>query len=101
MPTAILHWFSGGNQQIDSAINNGYYFSVNYSMIQTIKGKSLVTCVPKSKILIETDSPFVSINNKPFLPSDTRNIISLISKIWGDSYDDTKEILWDNFKRIL
>lgn len=99
--TAILHWFSGSNMQIDNAISKGAYFSINYSMMQTNKGKSLITRVPKSKILIETDAPFVSISNKPFLPSDIHYIISSISKIWGNTYDDAKEILWNNFKNIL
>ncbi|MDR2410655.1 MAG: TatD family hydrolase, partial [Bacteroidales bacterium] len=71
----ILHWYSGTKQNQEHAINNGYYFSVNYAMLNSESGRKIIKNIPNDKILLETDSPFTSINGHIYKPSEIRNIV--------------------------
>lgn len=58
--TPILHWYSGTIRNLKIACERGYYFSVNLSMTRTKKFAQMLECIPKDKLLLETDSPFTS-----------------------------------------
>jgi TatD DNase family protein len=55
---SILHWFSGNKNDLDKAIQQGCWFSVGPSMINTKKGRAMIYLMPKDKVLTETDGPF-------------------------------------------
>lgn len=55
----ILHWFTGGKKQFIKAVELGCYFSVNKKMINTENGRNLIKMIPKDKLLVETDAPFI------------------------------------------
>lgn len=55
----ILHWFTGGKKQLIKAVELGCYFSVNKKMINTENGRNLIKMIPKDKLLVETDAPFI------------------------------------------
>lgn len=74
----VLHWFSGTKQQLKRAIDLGCWFSVGPAMIKSKNGKSLVQLMPRDRILLESDGPFVNITNRPALPTDTELVLSLI-----------------------
>ena len=81
----ILHWYSGTKQNQERAINNGYYFSVNHAMLNSESGRKIISNIPDNRILIETDSPFISINGHTYRPSEIGKIvegIGLIKKFW-------------------
>ena len=54
----ILHWFSGNMQEVERANTFGCWFSISPAMLLGKKGKNLVSKMPLSKILPETDAPF-------------------------------------------
>ena len=54
----ILHWFSGTYKELDQAIADGYFFSVNGAMVRSAKGQALVMRMPRERILTETDGPY-------------------------------------------
>ena len=54
----ILHWFSGTNKQLQKAVELGCYFSINERMLK--KDKLNISQIPLDRILLETDSPFLS-----------------------------------------
>lgn len=55
----ILHWFTGSKKQFIKAVELGCYFSVNKKMINTENGRNLIKMIPKDKLLVETDAPFI------------------------------------------
>jgi TatD DNase family protein len=55
----ILHWFTGSEKQLIRAIELGCYFSINKKMLETERGKSIIRKIPKNKLLVETDAPFI------------------------------------------
>lgn len=54
----VLHWFAGTPAQLRSAIELGCWFSVNKSMLETDRGRSLIKSIPTDRILTESDAPF-------------------------------------------
>lgn len=61
---AVFHWFTGNQTILEKIINCGYYLSVNYSMLTSAKGISIIRAIPLDRILIETDAPFGKCNVK-------------------------------------
>ncbi|MBU8772014.1 TatD family hydrolase [Cytobacillus oceanisediminis] len=55
---AIFHWYSGNKEEAHKILEQGYYFSVNYSMLSTRKGFEFIKSIPMDRLLIETDAPF-------------------------------------------
>lgn len=97
----IFHWYSGTKQNQEQAICNGYYFSVNYAMLSSNSGRKIIANIPNNKILIETDSPFIQIDKKPFGPYNIGTIIKRIAEIKEEKTDYMQSILWDNFLNII
>lgn len=54
----IFHWYSGKLSLINSIIEEGYFFSINEKMTLSKMGKSIISKIPKERVLTETDSPF-------------------------------------------
>lgn len=54
----ILHWYSGNMSELNRAIRNNYYFSINGDMLTSKKGRDIVNKIPLDRILIESDAPF-------------------------------------------
>lgn len=55
----ILHWFTGSEKQLIRAIELGCHFSINRKMLDTERGKGVIRRIPKNKLLVETDAPFI------------------------------------------
>ena len=55
----ILHSFGGTKKQAQEAIKQGYYFSIPTSVVRSTHFQELVKIVPISKILTETDCPYL------------------------------------------
>ena len=97
----ILHWFSGSALALRRAIAQGYYFSINPSMIMSAKGCQLIDLIPPSQILTETDGPFVKLKGRSAYPSDVRNVVGQLSNIWNVSEEEAAAIIYNNFRRIV
>jgi TatD DNase family protein len=96
----ILHWYSGTKQAQMQAINNGFFFSVNYAMLSSDSGKKIVANIPNDRLLIETDSPFIKIANQIFNPLNIRKIVEGIAKIKEENGENMQNILWNNFLNL-
>lgn len=96
----VLHWFSGTTKQLERAIDMGCWFSVGPAMIRSKNGKALVERMPKERILTETDGPFVTISNRPALPTDSGLVIKELGLIWSFTEKETENILLTSFNNI-
>lgn len=61
--TGIFHWFSGSSEHLRYAIQQGCYFSVSKRMLASKRGREYVKAIPENRLLLETDAPFVTIQN--------------------------------------
>ena len=98
--TVILHWFSGGLKEVDTAIERGLYFSVNPAMVRSKKGQTLIARMRRDRVLTETDGPFVTVGKRPARPVDVTPVVGHLADVWNCSADEAGDIVMANFNRI-
>jgi TatD DNase family protein len=96
----VLHWFSGSKKQLQRAIDMGCWFSVGPAMVRSMNGKGLVQLMPRNRILLESDGPFVKVSNRPALPTDTELVVKELGLLWSLSFNETRQILMKSFSTI-
>lgn len=97
----VLHWFSGSAKSLDKAVDLGCWFSVGPGMVAGVKGRALVTRMPKDRVLTETDGPFSMIKGKSVYPWDVDRVVTALADIWGIRPDETAAILIDNLRQLV
>ncbi|MDI3545150.1 MAG: TatD DNase family protein [Rikenellaceae bacterium] len=95
---AVFHWYSGIDT-INKIVDLGYYFSINYSMLNSKKGRIIISHIPIDRVLIETDGPFVKYKQKPIFPNDLPHIYNSFSKVFGNR--EFNKIVFNNLKKLL
>lgn len=96
---AIIHWYTGEVSLVKEFIKEGYYFSINPSMLKSLTGKKIITEIPMDRVLVETDGPLCKISGKKIEPSNLVDVYKKINDIYGIS--NSNEIVYSNFKRLL
>lgn len=97
----VLHWFSGGVSELETADRIGCWFSVNPVMLQGEKGKALVSRIPFNRVLPETDGPFTSIAGVQLQPWDAWSVRAPLAELWNMTIAETGEQLKENLGRLL
>ena len=97
----IHHWYSGSLKNLDIAVNKGGYFSVNYQMLNSKKGQMIVNRIPEDRLLLESDGPFIKINNRVFRPVDLETVASKLSSLKNIEKNRLMEILARNLNTLL
>jgi TatD DNase family protein len=95
---AIFHWYSGNKGDAFKIVEQGYYFSVNYSMLSSKKGFEIIKSLPIDRLLIETDAPF----GTTFLKGNTYNLTEIYNQ-FSKRLDVEKfeQVIFQNLKTLL
>jgi len=80
--TTILHWYSGSIKHLETAQNNGGYFSVNSSMLASKNGRKLLSRMDRTRVLTESDGPFTKVNGKMVRARDIPPTIEKLAGFW-------------------
>jgi len=97
-----LHCFTGNFKLIKRAIDLGYSFSIPPTIVRLDHFKQLVERLPSTRILTETDSPFLSpFKDKFNEPSFIKETIKEISKIKKLDEEEIKKIIFMNFQKMF
>lgn len=96
----VFHWFSGSIAEARRAVSTGAYFSVNAHMLQSDRGRALVSSLPIDRILTETDGPFTAAGEAPARPRDVGQALALLDATMGISADEWAKIVLQNLKRL-
>jgi TatD DNase family protein len=99
--TTILHWYSGPVKLIDRALAIGCYFSVNPAMTKSERGREIIRAIPRDRVLIETDGPFMQIEGRPAEPSDGWNVIEYLAQLWSASTTEVEHATDQTFERVV
>ncbi|MFT3697732.1 MAG: TatD family hydrolase [Kofleriaceae bacterium] len=99
--TAVLHWFSGTERELQRASDLGCWFSVGPAMLRSQKGAKLVQGMPHERVLTETDGPFANINGRSALPWDAHEAAAMLSELWALTSDGAEERLLSNLRRLV
>ena len=101
----IFHSYAGDIAQALELTENGFFIGVNGSI--TFKKSDLATFInqiPLEFIVSETDSPFlcpVPNRGKRNDPTQIPVIISKIAELYGKPFEEVKQIITDNAKRLI
>lgn len=97
----ILHWFTGNKTQLKRAVELGCWFSVGPAMLETKKGRDLVSKMPINKLITETDGPFTKIDNNTVMPWNVSLAIEKLASILNIPIDDMDRMLDHNIQQLL
>lgn len=102
----VMHCFSEDWDTAKAALNLGFYIS--FSGIITFKSadelREVAKKVPLNRILVETDSPYltpVPYRGKPNSPAYTYYTVEKIAEIRGESIETIAEATTQNFQKLF
>jgi TatD DNase family protein len=93
---AIFHWYSGKIGTLKKIIDYGCYISINDAMCKSKKGQNIISKLPKDKVLVETDAPFI----KDILPYNNYQVYQYLADIWKIPYNKIIKIIYNNFDNL-
>lgn len=105
----VIHCFTGTKKELLAYLDLGFYIGITGWVCDDIRGKVLQSIIPKiplDRILLETDSPFLTPKNiypKPNF-NEPKNVIEVIKKvasIMKISEDDLIKNAAENRKRLF
>jgi TatD DNase family protein len=97
----IMHWFSGNKTNLQEAISNGYYFSINHQMVNSNSGRDIIKRIPLDKLLIESDAPFTSKLQSEYSLDFVSEIIEFLAANNKINREFIYTQLNNNFKKVI
>jgi len=98
----VLHAFHGSSSLVKKAADSGFYFSIPTNIGRSGQFQGLVKAVPASRLLTETDAPFLAADrNGKSEPAHVAATIQAIAKIKGLAPEDTANLLFGNYQRLF
>lgn len=99
LSTPVLHWFTGSIKEAERAWKLGCWFSINPRMLSTKSGNAIIKSIPLSRVLPETDAPFVEKNGVPYMPWDT-TVVNQLATMYGISVKDMEKTMLYNLQSL-
>lgn len=104
--TGVVHSFSSGTNQLNSALDRGLYIGLNGIMTFTKDEAQLEAArrVPLERLLLETDAPFLSpmpFRNEVCEPQHIVTIAEFLAKLRGQAIEDLSKSTTDNAVRLF
>lgn len=96
----VFHCYSGTLATMKEAIDRGYYISIATNVCRSGHHQILARNVSLDRLLVETDSPFLSPRGGRNEPSFVQDSIRLIARIRGLEPQELARIAAENTKRI-
>jgi TatD DNase family protein len=98
--TPILHWYSGGSRELARAVDLGCWFSIGPAMLSGEKGRKLAVCMPRDRVLTETDGPFAMVNGNTAFPWDVDFALGALGDLWKVDKSTVQTTINDNLRRL-
>jgi TatD DNase family protein len=96
---AVFHWYSGKISTLNQIVESGYYFSINFNMLKSKKGKKIINDIPEDRLLFETDGPFTKTSYGVVKPPDINKVYTNFeTSLLKPKFS---ELIYDNFRRII
>lgn len=103
--TGVFHCFSGSAEMASELLRRGWYlgFDGPITYRNAKRATEVAAATPLDRMVIETDSPYLTPVPKRGQRNDSRNLTFIAEKLaeWkGVSLDEMREITWENGKRL-
>lgn len=101
----IVHSFSGSIESAREILDLGYYLSFNgvITFKNSHRAKEVVAWMPHDRLLIETDSPYLTPEpnrGKRNTPKYVRYVAEKVAEIWGMDYKYACDITFNNGLKV-
>ncbi len=102
----IIHCFGGDMQMMEKCVDMGFYisFAGNITYPKADNLRSILKSVPIDRLLLETDSPFLSpqkVRGKPNKPSNIFYTLEFVADLLGIDKSKLEKIVEENAKRLF
>ncbi|MBD2767175.1 TatD family hydrolase [Hymenobacter sp. BT664] len=97
----ILHWFSGGLDELRQAVAAGFLFSVNHKMVTSRNGQQIIQALPRNTVLTETDAPFTFAGNISTRQHSLKRTLSGLAQHWHCEVEEAKQHVWECFGQMV
>lgn len=96
-----LHCFCGKKNLINKIKELNIYCSIPLTVLNTESFKLLVSELSVCQLLVETDSPFLNPSKERNTPLNIPLIYEEIAKIKGYDKDEIKNIIYNNYRKLV
>ncbi len=102
--SGVFHCYAGGNKRIKKVLELGknWYLGIDGNLTYEIGLEEVVKNIPKDKLILETDSPYltpVPFRGQKNCPEYIKYVYQKVSEIWQMGIETTEKIIDDNVKR--
>jgi TatD DNase family protein len=104
--SGVFHCYSGGKKRIQKILELGenWFFGIDGNLTYEDGLVEIVKLIPKDRLLLETDSPYLTpvpyrgqINN----PTNVKYIYQKVAEIWDKNFNDTEKVIDSNANRLF
>jgi TatD DNase family protein len=99
--TPVLHWFSGSLKELSRSCDLGCWFSVSPTMLQTAKGRQLVSRMPRDRVLTESDGPFAQLGGRSAFPWEVASAVNALAELWNQPLEGVNATLVANLRKLV
>jgi TatD DNase family protein len=97
MYSVVFHWYSGTQATLAEIVGDGHYLSVNPAMAESVRGRRLISIIPKERLLSESDGPYVRVGSKAASPKHIGVVHETVASIWNTSPEEVETQILANF----
>jgi Tat protein secretion system quality control protein TatD with DNase activity len=112
-PGIVYHWFSADYETLVRAMALDLFFSVNRAMFSVEEGPRVVSGMPQSRVLVETDAPAIDrasarvlspgsdkTDDRPLWPGDVTSVEMDLARLWQVDLAEVRHQLWRNLAEL-
>lgn len=102
----VIHCYTGGKKRIKRYldISPDWYFGIDGNLTYEIGLEQVVAEIPKDRLILETDSPFLTPiphRGEKNYPEYVRFVYQKVSEIWQLSQEETEDIIDKNAEKLF
>jgi len=100
--SVVFHCFSYSEEFLKEILRRkgNISFSLNILRNKPLITASLKAC-PLENLLLETDSPYMKVDNKPSSPLNIKEVYSFAASVKGIGQEQLEQAVYSNFKRVF
>lgn len=104
--SGVFHCYAGGIKRIKKVVDLGptWFFGIDGNLTYEIGLAEVVKNIPVDRLVIETDSPYltpVPFKGEVNSPKNVIYIYEKVAEIWGKSFKETEKIIDENARRLF